>query len=204
MKNKIITALLLLSTITIKAQDFTIPTRKELEQSIDEYYNNLTSAQQKENEDEGKTGILHYIPSPTYNPFAGGFGVTLNLTAPLQAIRLKKEKKVKNEAIKRFNDLQAKDLKNKVDLKLQAIEININEIKSKNIIDTLKQNVFKIIQTQYKQNEVAPTDFLTAAQNFEAYKIQRQIEKNEIQKQIIELLIEAKKAATFSSDLSKK
>lgn len=184
------------------SQTFDLPDLQDLLKSVDEYYNELSVSQQKENEETTKLHWLSYIPTPSYSPFQGGFGISINLTAPLQELNRKNNKKLKNEAIVRLNHLQAKDVKNQISFQYQSIEISIDEFISKNLIDSLKIKSYNLTQKQYIKNDLTPTEFLSAQQTFELYNIQRLSEKNVIKKSIIQLLINAKKAAVETSDLS--
>jgi len=200
----ILTIFLIVLLKATSAQNIELPSLFELTESIDNYYNELTASQKKEHEETNRLRFLNYIPSPSYNPFAGGFAATLNLSAPLQEFKIKRDKRQRNASIEKLNELQAKELKNKIFLQLKSIKISISETTSKNIIDTLKEKSYNLSSQQYEKNDISPSEFLQVRQNFEAYKIQRQTEKNEVNKQIIQLLIDAKKIVITSNDLFKK
>jgi hypothetical protein len=203
MKKIKITILLAFSFVSSYSQQFNLPELSDLLQSVEEYYGELTMSQKQENQQMNKMRWLNYIPSPSYHPFAGGFGLSVNIAAPLQELTIKHEKKQKNAAIEKLNKLQSKDLKNQITYEHQTIKISIEEYFQHTIIDSLKAKSFNLYKKLYSKNDVTPSEFLSIQQNFEIYKLQRKSEENSIKKAILQLLINAKKAAVESSDFTK-
>lgn len=184
------------------SQAFYMPDLSDLFGSVDEYYNELTISQQQENKETTKYNWLHYIPSPSYSPFTGGFGISVNITQPLQQVIIKNAKRQKNEAIKKLNALLAKDLKNQISIQYRSIKISIEEYYQHRIIDSLKAKSFNLSSKQYTRNEITPTEYLNQQQGYEMYKLQRVSEENAIKKNILQLLLNAKKAVTANNDFS--
>lgn len=200
MKKISTTILLTLSSIFSNAQDFGLPVVEELFMSIDIYYEELTKSQKKENEEEGKMNWLNYIPSPHYSPFSGGFGATLNISAPIQAIEERHRKRLKNSSIEKINKLQAKDLKNQISYQHQTIKIAIEEYYQHKIIDSLRKKSFDLSEKSYIKNKITPSEFLQIQETNEVYKLNKISERNNIKRTIIQLCMIAKKVATANSD----
>lgn len=181
------------------AQKFDLPELAQLISSVDNYYKELTSSQKKENDETGKMRWLNYIPSPSYSPFTGGLGATLNLTAPLQELSARRIGRLKNASIERMNKLQSEDLKNQIKYQYQIIEMEIDEYYKHKIIDSLREVSYKLSEKSYTKNQMAPTEFLQIQQGYELYKLTRITAENGIKKMIMQICINAKKDATGNS-----
>jgi uncharacterized protein (DUF885 family) len=199
MKQTILALILVITSLITSAQKIVLPTLTQLHQAVDEYYTELTASQQQENEETNKKHWLSYIPSPSYNPFAGGFGASMNLSAPIQELAAKRTRKHKNEAIKRLNLLQAKDLKNQITIQYQIIKINVEEYKQRKVIDSLKEKSYNLSQQFYIQNQLSPSEFLQLQQAYETHKLTRITDENNIKKAILQLLNNSKMATITSS-----
>lgn len=161
--------------------------------SVDKYYNNLCTAQIAEFKESQKNRWLSYIPSPGYSPFTGGFTLSLNLSGPIQELNSRQLRKQKIEAIQSTNKLEAETLKNEVFADLKTLEISINDYHSRDTLVHLKEKAFKLAENQYKRHFSTPTEFLARQYEVESIHVQRINEANLIYKQILLLLIKAKK-----------
>lgn len=202
MKKLEMTIFLSILFISSYSQTFDLPNISELLESVNAYYNELTISQQQENKETTKYNWLHYIPSPSYSPFTGGFGINVNIIQPLQQIAIRNAKKQRNETIKRLNDLQSMDLKTQITYQYKSIQVSIEEFYQHRVIDSLKAKSFNLSQKQYQRNDITPTEFLTQQQAYELHKLQRINEENTIKKSIFQILINAKKAVTANNDFS--
>lgn len=204
MKKTLITICIAISINSAKAQDFDLPDINNLIESVEDYYKELSNSQTKENEETTKMRWLNYIPSPSYSPFTGGFGATLNLSAPIQEVNARRTRRLKNASIKKLNKLQSEELKNQIKYQYQTIKITIEEYYQHKIVDSLRKKSFILSEKFYSKNQITPSEFLQIQQGFELYKLSRIVEANNIKKSIIQVCINAKKAATANSDFSVK
>ena len=174
------------------AQGITLPNIDSLYGSIDTYYEDLTESEIQEFNSTTKKRWLNYIPSPGYSPFTGGFTLSINLAAPIQEAKLNTMSKNKIASIKRINQLAAKSLKNEVLSDYKAVEISIIEFKLKDSLAYLKLAAFNIFQAQYERNEITPSDFLAKQYEIRSIQTQRIMERNNIYKDILLLLLKSK------------
>lgn len=193
LKKLISVLVFLFSYINLTAQSFNLPDKDSLFTSIDNYFNALTDADTEAFQEINKGRLLNYLPSPGYSPFTGGFTLSVNLSAPLQELRLKRLSKQRIQAINKQYKLQAETLKNEVFADLKALEISIQDYHSKDTLVHLKEKAFKLAHIQYQRNQSTPTEFLAKQYDIEALHVQRINEANLIHKQILLLLIKAKK-----------
>ena len=177
---------------TVGAQSLTLPEIDSLDCSIDTYYDDLTESEVQEFKSSNKKRWLNYLPSPGYSPFSGGFTFSINLAAPLQEAKFSNISKNKIASIKRINMLGAKLLKNEVYCDYKAVEISITEFKLKDSLEYLKLKAFKIFKTQYERNEITPSDFLAKQYEIQSIQTARIIERNNIYKSILLLLLKSK------------
>lgn len=177
---------------SVGAQSLTLPEIDSLDCSIDTYYDDLTESEVQEFKSSNKKRWLNYLPSPGYSPFSGGFTFSINLAAPLQEAKFSNISKNKIASIKRINMLGAKLLKNEVYCDYKAVEISITEFKLKDSLEYLKLKAFKIFKTQYERNEITPSDFLAKQYEIQSIQTARIIERNNIYKSILLLLLKSK------------
>lgn len=192
-KKLLLAFIFLFSYINLTAQSFNLPDIDSLNSSIDNYFKDLTDAETEAIRETNKGRILNYLPNPGYSPFTGGFTLSVNLSAPIQEIRLKRLSKQRITAIVKQYQIQAKTLKNEVFADSKTLEISIQDYYSRDTLVHLKEKAFKLAESQYKRNQSTPTEFLARQYEIEALHVQRINEANLIHKQILLLLIKAKK-----------
>ena len=174
------------------AQSLALPEIDSLYDSIDTYYDDLTDSEMQEFKSSNKKRWLNYLPSPGYSPFTGGFTFSINIAAPLQEAKFSNISKNKISSVKRINKLAAKLLKNEVYCDYKVVEISITEFKLKDSLEHLKFKAFKIFQTQYERNKITPSDFLAKQYEIQSIQTARIIERNNIYKSIMLLLLKSK------------
>lgn len=192
-KKWLLTFIYLFSYFNLTAQSFDLPNLDSLYTSIDDYFENLTDADTEAFRETNKGRLLNYLPSPGYSPFTGGFTLSVNLSAPLQELRLKRLSKQRIQAINKQYQLQAETLKNEVFADIKSLELSINDYHSRDTLVHLKDKAFKLAENQYKRHFSTPTEFLARQYEVESIHVQRINEANLIHKQILLLLIKAKK-----------
>ena len=184
--------ILLLFTTGIEAQDLSLPLYDSLCSCIDYYYDDLADAETDEYNRQRKSRWLNYIPSPGYSPFAGGFTFSLNLSAPIQEAKARRQAVMKIESIRKTNDLEKFQLKQQVKANLKALENSIFEVHSRDSLEYLKDKAFFLAKSQYSRNEITPTEFIARQIDYMSYKISRITEVNAIKQKIFELLLKCK------------
>jgi hypothetical protein len=191
MNNMLILAICLTASVCY-SQRFSIPEPEEIEQSVDHYYSNNAEIQINELSQTRKFRWLSYLPSPGYSPFAGGFTLNMNLTAPLQEIRLNYSTKTRSEAIRQQSILQATDLKNSLTADRLTILNRIGEYDSRKSLDSLNRLAADLSARKYASNEITPTEFISASKALNEYMNSRQKEANAIHEAIHALRYKAK------------
>lgn len=189
---KILFALLIL-TNSVTAQTFDLPDIDSLYDCVEDYYDNLTEAETNEFKQSTKGHWLNYLPSPGYSPFTGGFTFSLNLSAPIQEARLRQASKNKIASIIRLNKLAAQSLKNEVFTDFEALENSINEFNLGDTLVFLKIKAFNLFKTQYERNEITPSDYLAKEYEIQQIQTARIIQRNNIYKSLLLLLLKSKK-----------
>lgn len=172
---------------------FLLPDLDSLRISIDLYYSELSASQIEEHQQSAKGRWMNYLPSPGYSPFQGGFTLSLNITAPLQEIKLNKQTAAKIRSIQRLNDMQAQILKNEITADYTTLEMMIEEYNSKEGIEKLKRQAFDLVQKQYQRNELTPSDYLAKETEYQTFVATRLAERNNIYRAINNLLLKARK-----------
>jgi hypothetical protein len=160
--------------------------------SVDEYYNNLCTAQITELKQTNRFRFLNYLPSPGYSPFTGGFSLSFNVLGPLQEFRNKNLTTQKILSIQEINQLQCSSLKNEIKADYQLLTMSIDQYYSRDTLDQLTLKAYDLSKKQYQRNEITPSDFIAIQKNYESYKISRTAEANTIRKEILQLLIKSK------------
>lgn len=188
---KILLVILFFSTGT-SAQDFKLPTFDSLCGCLDLYFNALTFVESAEFKEKRKGRWLNYIPSPGYSPFTGGFTFSLNLTAPIQEAKTRRQTTLKVQSISRTNDLQKDLLKQQAKANLNALQNSIFEVSAMDSLEYLKEKAFILVSTQYDRNEITPSEFISRQIDYLNYKISRMTQINAIKQKIFELLIKYK------------
>lgn len=189
---KILFILLLISTGT-NAQNFSLPDLDSLLAFADVFYCNLADAETEEFQQENKHHWLNYLPSPGYSPFTGGFSFSMNLSAPIQEMKLRHTAAQKIRSIKRVQSMNAEILKNEIFSDYKALEILISQYHSKDSLEYLTHEAFNLSSSQYARNEITPSDFISKKIAMENFTAQRIAEANNIYKSILLLLIKSKK-----------
>ena len=177
---------------SVSAQTFSIPSIDSLYSSVDNYFEDLTKSQIEEFKTSSKHRWLNYLPSPGYSPFTGGFSFSLNISGPLQEIKIKNLSRQKILSIQRLNQIQCNALKNEVFTDFKALEIAVFEFHSKDTLVYLKHEAFNLAKVQYSRNELTPTEFLARQYEIKSLTIQRIEEANNIYKSILLLLLKSK------------
>jgi hypothetical protein len=183
---------ILVSWHSFSQPNFPVPTINSLHKSIENFYINLTQIQTNEVHQTKRFRWLSYLPHPGYSPFTGGFSFSLNLSGPLQEVRLNQAARNKIEFIQRNNGLLAHDLKNSITIDHNHILNLITEYQSRNRIDSVNVLTFNIAQKKYNQNELTPTEFLMLVKAHEEYMIGRRKEANAITEGISSIIYKAK------------
>jgi hypothetical protein len=165
-----------------------------LKANIDTFYQEKTNAEIEVFKTEIKRSYFDYLPSPSYSPFTGGFGLSLNLQPFIQARKVKKETDQRIKSIIALNMLETKSLKSEIELIYEGIKISIEDFNAKKILYDFKEKTFHIFEKQYSRNEITPTSFLSYQYEIEALKIQRRNEESLIRKDILNLYIKSKAA----------
>lgn len=180
--------------VVLYAQPFTLPPLQSLYASVDSFYASLAAAQSQELRLSQKHRWLSYLPSPGYSPFAGGFTLSLNLSAPLQEVRTRQQLKLKQASIYQLAALEATTLRHDVAATHQSISHSIQQYYAKDSLQTLKEKLLALYTAQYRRAELTPSQFLQHLQEAEAFSLQRMAEANSIRNAILQLLIKAKAA----------
>ena len=191
---------ILLFCKSLAGQKTTLPPLDSLYANIDRYYNSLTASQVLELQSSNKYKWFSYIPSPGYSPFAGGFTMSLNISAPLNAINNNHLNKMKAESIRRINSLNAIDLKNAVFAEYESILNAIDEFDMEDSVEYYKDKAYNLVLAKYERSEITPTELLAQKQAYHAYRLQRHIAASNIRKQILQLLIKSKTAIASNND----
>jgi hypothetical protein len=189
---KRITSVLLIISLNSFAQDFNFPRLDSLKASIDNYYKKKSDAECEEFKTSQKTSILDFLPNPSYSPFTGGFGASLNLQPIITGKRQKQEKRQKIATIVRLNQLEGEALKNEISGNYEAISISIDDYLERQKLAEIRQKLFNIYRQQYAKNEITPTAFISHEFEIESLKIERKTQENLIKKDILLLKIKAK------------
>lgn len=192
--------LLILLPFYAVSQQFQIPDTSILYQSIERHYSTQTEIQVTELHQTRKYRWLAYLPNPGYSPFTGGFSFRLNLTAPLQEIRQNHTLRRKIEAITRSNMIAAEELKNNVQADRYALESEIAEYSAKAVLDSIRLQSYHLTTALYNRNEITPSEFLSASQTYESWKVQRLAEELAILRNINQLLLKSKMPAVKASE----
>jgi hypothetical protein len=187
-----ITSILLLISFNSFSQDFSFPKLDNFKASINNYYLKKSNAECQEFKTTQKTSIWDLMPNPSYSPFTGGFGASLNLQTLITGKRQKQEKRQKIASIIRLNQLEAEELKNEVSGNYEAILISINDFLERQKLAEIRQKLFNIYRQQYEKNEITPTAFISHEFEIESLKIERKTQENLIKKDILLLKIKAK------------
>lgn len=181
---------------TLSQNFINLPALDSLLSSVDTFYNNLSIAQIEELKQSTKYRWLNYLPSPGYSPFTGGFTLSVNISGPLSEIKTRHTSKQKTASIIQLNKIVATDLKNSIIADYESLHISIFEFHSKDTLDYLTIEAFNLSKSQYKRNEITPTEFFSSQKNYQSWQVQRLIEGNTINKAILQLFIKSKAAIT--------
>jgi hypothetical protein len=129
------------AAINVKSQPQTvIPDINMLNESIDIYYNKINTINENEIRLAKKYRWLNYLPTPSYYPFAGGFGISMNLLAPLQEYRINDQTNAKLNKIHFNSALEGKLLKASCHADIINIDRQLDFLNKSNPIDSLKRN----------------------------------------------------------------
>ncbi|MGN6802379.1 MAG: hypothetical protein ACTHJN_10760 [Ginsengibacter sp.] len=191
-RGKKILMVFLLFCNSLSAQSISLPSYDSLCSCIDSYYDDLTDAQSNEFKLAQKSRWLNYLPSPGYSPFTGGFTFTLNLSAPLQEAKARKQAALKIHSIKKQFSLEAWQLKQQAKADIKALQNLLFENHSADSLEFLKDEAFNLVKHQYARNEMTPSDFIARKIEYLTYKISRVTEINAIKQKIFELLLKYK------------
>ncbi|WP_149241497.1 hypothetical protein [Dyadobacter sp. 32] len=189
---KLFTISLWLAASCGNAQDFPVPDQPDLEKAVDRYFSSQLQTQLIELSQTKRFRWLSYLPSPGYSPFAGGFTMSMNLSAPLQEIRLNHATKTRSEAIRQQSAAQATDLKNSLQSDRLTILNRIAEYEARKVLDSLNRLAAELSARKYASNEITPTEYISASKGFNEYLNSRQKEQNAIHEAINNLLYKAK------------
>lgn len=170
-----------------------LPNPDSLLTSINLYFAELTASQTEEFRQTTQGRWLNYLPSPGYSPFTGGFTLSLNLTAPLQELKLNKQTAARIRSIQQVNRLQAATLKDEVTADYLQLQMILMEYNGKQQIEQLKRQAFELAQKQYERHELTPTEYLARQIEWETFLAGRLQEQHNIYKAINNLLLKARK-----------
>lgn len=188
---KILIALLLFSA-GVTAQDLSVPSYDSLCSCIDSYYGELAGAETNEFNQQRKGRWLNYVPSPGYSPFTGGFSLSLNLSAPLQEAKARRQAVLKIQSITRTYFLATSQLKQQVKADIKVLQNSIFEVRLSDSLEYLKDKAFNLVKHQYDRNEITPTEFIARQIDYMTYKASRISTVNAIKQKIFELLLKYK------------
>ena len=191
-KTKKLLFVILLISSGVTAQEITIPSVDSLCDCVDSYYDDLTDSEAEEFKEERKSRWLNYVPSPGYSPFTGGFSLSLNLSAPFQEAKARRQAALKIRSIGKGYTLTANLLKQQAKADIKALENGIFEVHSRDSLEYLKDKAFVLATHQYNRNEITPTEFIARQIDYMTYKISRISEMNSIKQKIFELLLKYK------------
>jgi hypothetical protein len=192
-KAKKLFVVFLLFVSGLSAQTFSLPSYDSLCSEIDSYYDELAEAETKEFQQSNKLRWMNYVPSPGYSPFTGGFSFSLNISGPLQEIKLRRQSALKVQSIKKLFQLQATALKNEVFADYEALKNSIIEYHSRDSLEYFTQEAFNLFCAQYDRHEMTPSDFISKKIAMENFIAQRIAEANKIYQSIFAILIKCKK-----------
>lgn len=191
-KAKKLLAILLFFSTGLCAQGFEFPAYDSICICIDSYYEKLTRSQIEEFQYSTEKRWLNYIPSPGYSPFTGGFTISLNLSAPIQEMKLRHQTKMKIQSIRKTNELQSNLLKNQAKADIKALQNSIFEFEVMDSLEFLKHKAFTLVSTQYQRNEITPSEFLAKQMDYLNFKVSRLTQINAIKQKIFDLIIKYK------------
>ena len=184
---------LLTHSYFIKSQsNIDIPSINILNNSIDIYYNNINKINSQELQLSKKYRWINYLPTPSYYPNAGGFGLSVNFLAPLQEYRLNSQANAKLNTLHYNTNLEKLLLKASCEADLKAILSEMELFNKGGDIDSLTRIEEKLFTQKYKANEITPTDYLQLKKTVLAYYIQRFNQSEIIIQKVNQLLLKAK------------
>jgi hypothetical protein len=160
--------------------------------SIDIYYNNINNNSVAELKQSNKYRWLAYLPTPSYYPAFGKFGISMNLLAPLQEFRQSSQFKAKSKSIIASNQIEAEILKASVLADYRNIESQIKQYQAKFYQDSLQLVSFGLFENQYIKNEILPSDYLNLLKANAQYWDERKINIYTINRFIDNLHLKAK------------
>lgn len=188
-----IAVFLVSTTIKVFSQsNIDIPTVNQLNNSIDIYYNNINTINSQEYKVSKKYRWINYLPTPSYYPFAGGIGLSVNFLAPLQEYRLNSQANAKLNTLNYNTNLEKLLLKASCEADLKVINSEMELYLKGGEVDSLTIEEEKLFTQKYKANEITPSEYLSLKKTVLAYYMQRFIQSEAITQKINQLLLKAK------------
>jgi hypothetical protein len=202
--------LFLIIIITSAKAQFLIPSLDTLKSSVDSFYTQQASAELEEFKLNLKLSFWDFLPSPTYSPFAGGIGASLNLRPFIDNKRQKQANQLKIAAIVKVNKMAALSLKQEITAAYGALLMQVEDYNNRELLIGLKKKSFSISEKsfaifsdQYKRNELTPTAFFQRQNELIAnqYEIESLLLARKLEETSIKRAIFALKAKSMNFDL---
>ena len=185
-------SLLLIGSPCLAQVDFNLPPLGKLYASVDSFYHVQADIRVIEVKQTKKYRWLAYLPHPGYSPFVGGFNFTVNLTAPLQEIRLNHTIRQKIKYVELSSAATAVELKNELTADYYALENQIEAHTKKDRLDSLENLAIQLVERKYQKNELTPTQYIAEMKGHELFLVARRREKDQIKEAIHALFLKAK------------